>query len=320
MAWDHDILMRLDIAHRKTKEISDNNALLGEDIFPGANLAMHWPVVTGAYSGIEQTLKFIIAKEKGVEVSKLLEKRRNRNPYLTHNLSWLFSKLSPEIQDKLRKFYRQYQSLHVYIPIDNLDEFLRRVSGENGYTLWRYGLIDTDKPIPTNSPDTMIEIWTACVDIATDKCYENDPTMNIEFRMPIDKLVSALDKTFNDTFNEVSIEHQQVAEVDGQQLEAVNSEFYEWGRKNGGLLNAFIQALRHFHQHGSHGQPDLSEWLDDILARWLLHVRDKLFRFIEDPVSVRVFVNRACGRLAYEGKGLRWNSETQLFEGLDLEG
>ena len=305
MLGDFEPIQRLAVAHEKTKILSDSTPP-SVDIHPGTNLANHWLVITGSYSGIEQAFKYLIAKEKNVKISELLCRK---SPYLTHDLSWLFAELSPETKESLRKFYKQYQSLHLYIGIDNIDEFLN-----NGYVLWRYSLIqNNDKDIPKSSPSAMIEIWGACIDIAKDKHFEGDPSPKpANFMMPVEKLASALANEFHDTYTKVGIERRNAGE---QLQDMIQSELYEWGCKNGNLLNAFAKALRHFDQHGNHGQIGLSEWLDNILTRCIQSVMNSSLVSM-DIISMRFFVARACGRTPY-GKSIQWNNNTELFEKID---
>ena len=148
-------VQRLVIAHKKTKDVLEGEPVYRE-LHPGTDIARKWPVITAAYSGLEQTLKYLIAAEKHKSIKDLIEFREgNRLPYRTHNVAWLFSKLENPTQEVLRDFYGRYQSLHSYITVDTVDGFLGTVSGQcgQGYQRWRYSLIeDKDRGNPQEQP------------------------------------------------------------------------------------------------------------------------------------------------------------------------
>ena len=57
-------VQRLHTAHRKTKEFLENEPPTWE-LHPGTDIARNWTVITAAYSGLEQTIKYLVAEEKG---------------------------------------------------------------------------------------------------------------------------------------------------------------------------------------------------------------------------------------------------------------
>ena len=58
-------LQRLFTAHKKTKETLEREPVTSE-WHPGTDIARKWTVITAAYSGLEQTFKFLIAERDGV--------------------------------------------------------------------------------------------------------------------------------------------------------------------------------------------------------------------------------------------------------------
>ena len=135
-------VQRLHTAHRKTKEFLENEPLSWE-LHPGTDIARNWTVLTAAYSGLEQKIQYLIAEEQGLHIAKLIEPRQNgRNPYRTHDVSELFTKLEKPTQEAIGEFYARFQSLHSYIAIETVDAFLRAVAGPqgDGYGRWRYAL------------------------------------------------------------------------------------------------------------------------------------------------------------------------------------
>ena len=94
---------QLYIAHKKTKETLEWEPLTWE-LHPGVNIARKWPAIIAAYSGLEQTFKYLIAEEQGYTIPAPIgytepetqdadTGERKKYPYRTHNLAFLFSKL-----------------------------------------------------------------------------------------------------------------------------------------------------------------------------------------------------------------------------------
>ena len=63
---------RLYTAHKKTEETLEWEPLTWE-LHPGINIARKWTVITAAYSGLEQTFKYLIAEEQGYTIPELID-------------------------------------------------------------------------------------------------------------------------------------------------------------------------------------------------------------------------------------------------------
>ena len=152
-------VQRLLTAHSKTKELLENAPVTWE-VHPGTDIARNWTVITAAYSGLEQTMKYLIAEENAQSIAELIKFREGKNlPYQTHDLLKLFSKLAEPTQDVVRDFYGRFQSLHSYISEETVGKFLSVVSEADGrgYERWRYTLIE-DRPLPRNSPEGIVTL------------------------------------------------------------------------------------------------------------------------------------------------------------------
>ena len=117
-----------------------------------------WMPVTCLYSLIEQSFKV------------LKDLRGNSDNNRSHNLSDLFGLLEAGDRDFIRERYKEFQSLHNYItiqdkPLTSVDEFLEQMGSD--YTSWRY--------IPNEGSETikgkvsvyaMIEIASTAIDNA----------------------------------------------------------------------------------------------------------------------------------------------------------
>ena len=117
----------------------------------------------------------------------------------------MFCHLEESTKDVVRDYYYQFQSLHSYIGIENLDDFLKKVSGNDGkgYERWRYSLIEVERELPRNSTEALITIWGICVEITRSRIHENQ-----NVRMFDEKLTLKLCQWLTARISEVSIEQQ----------------------------------------------------------------------------------------------------------------
>ena len=306
-------IQRLRTAHKKTKETLDWEPLTWE-LHPGTNIARKWTVVTAAYSGLEQTLKYLIAEEQGHTIPQLIDYgqpeirytdkyARRQYPYRTHNLAFLFSALGKATQDIVREFFARFQSLHSYITIDRVDQFLEEASGAKGlgYGRWRYMLIE-DEQLPRNSSEALVAIWGVCVEVAVARIWTKqrvrmpDEMLEWEFYHRLEKLRTA-----------VAVERQN----QGEEFQDIEAELKTWLWNEGHPLNAFADLLWHFDRYEIHRVTDISDLFSDTLSRWARSV-------LEDPVTIgpatlRAFVERARGHWP-DGASIRWNANSNRFE------
>ena len=298
-------VQRLRTAHDKTRQVLEDE-LVTRELHPGTDIARNWMVITAAYNGLEQTIKYLVADENGMNISELIELKeedgKTRYPYRTHDLLWLFSRLAPETQRIIRDFYERFKSLHSYIQIGCVNEFLNQVSEDGkGYEKWRYTLIE-DRPLPKNSPEALVSIWGVSVQIAMNRACENrrirfsDEMLSWRFRVSLDSAVQ-----------QVALERQNA----GEPFRDIAGEKKAWLWKREHPLNAFADVLWNFSRYGEHGQVEVSDWLSDALKRWLdnLHKNPAIAR----PTSLRAFVIRAQG-LTPEGQGIRWDHNAKRFK------
>ena len=299
-------VQRLLTAHRKTKEALENETVSWE-LHPGSDIARKWSVITAAYSGLEQTLKYLIADEKDKTIPELIRRENGkRSPFETHNVAWLFSQLENSTQMVVREFYGRYQSLHMYITVETVDEFLGMVSGSEGrgYARWRYSLIeDRDMEIPKNSPEGLVATWGVCVEIARERAWGKP-----KIQMPDAELATTLGMEFQNVMLDVSVERQSA----GEPFQDLEREGRDWAwRKKGHPLNAFADVLWHLSRYEEHGQTDISEWLSEALTRWAKAVLTN--PVIAGRTMIRIFVERAQGDMR-NGQSVRWNRAANRFE------
>jgi len=298
-----ETVQRLVTAHEKTKEILESEPVAWE-LHAGTEIASNWTVITAAYSGLEQTFKYLIAEDSGRTISELIQIREGKaRPFHNHHLSDLFLRLPEPLQERLREFYARYQSLHCYVETGTLDEFLSAISDEDGrgYERWRYTLID-DTPPPRISPEALLAIWGACVQLAKERVWENQ-----RLRMPEEVLARELYEALQAVAMDVSAERRDADEP----FQDINPEVRQWLRRAGHPLNAFAVVLWHFSRYAEHGQINVSRWLAEALTRWAEVVLEN--PSISRRTSLRRFVVFAKGNTPH-GQSVRWNRGIQRFE------
>ena len=274
-------------SHRLTGRTRDGDAK--------TNMAIQWGAITASYSGLEQTLKYLVA----VERKKTIEGVRNRLGKDGHDLSKIFGFLEKGTKEILQEHYAVYQSLHSYINMPTLDKFLCGVSSApdeqkgagRGYERWRYLLIE-EEFVPPNSAEAMLFIWSTAVRIAERKEwpeYKSRMLKNEIAKEILDRLNRFLDRSRSQS----------------------NQGRYKWRVSAGVILNAFAQFIWNHER----GRPDISgdapQEVRVALERWL-EALDK-----EEGTTLShdtwCFIERARGRTPL-GRSIRWNDELGKFE------
>ena len=310
-------VQRLLTAHGRTKKTLEKEPVVWE-LHPGTDIAQNWPVITAAYSGLEQTIKYLTAEEKGLTVQELFdfavaengqanEDGRRHYPYRTHNLGRLFSRLEERTKKTVREVFKRYKSLFPQIRIGSVDQFLHRVSGGNGdgdgSVRWRYALIE-EKTLPRNTPAALVAIWGVCVQIAQERAWGNQ---RVRVQMPDDELGEELCAHLERFAEAVSEERQKPADP----FPDIRGEIGSWFRKRGHPLNAFAEVLWHFARHDHSGAADAPDWLSESLTRWARELAKEAAD--SGPTLLRQFVIRAQGHTVH-GQSARWDPNRTRFE------
>ena len=121
-----------------------------------------WPFVVAAYSGIEQSLKMLLAATDSNFTKEQLRKQYG------HNLKKLFDALTQRDQDHIELHFQEHWSLNEYdcerLGYGTAKEFLTAISktsSQNGSIAWRYLPLDANESIPPTDMWTMCEVWNA---------------------------------------------------------------------------------------------------------------------------------------------------------------
>lgn len=308
-------VQRLVVAYSKTKELLESSPMT-RDLHLGSDIANRWTIVTAAYSGLEQVIKYLIADEKSCTIQELLDKqgqsrkgKKKKHSYRTHNLASLFCRLEEKTKSVIRDYFSQYQSLHCYITIETVDDFFSLISGVDGkgYELWRYTLIEDEEQLPQNSAEVMLAIWGVCVEIAQSRIYAGESVTMLDETLRIE-----LNDELFEKFQEQDIEVQLNSHSVDQQLLDLGREAYARTFLQGKHpLNIFAEILQHFGENKSHGLSGLPDHLSKAVYSWIEKV--SISNEKAGISSLRMFLERAQGKTS-AGESIRWNSDSRRFE------
>ena len=293
---------RLRTAYTKCKVTSESRPLV-QEIDPGTIIASNWGIITAAYSGLEQSIKYLIAEEKSCTIEELIKHQE----YKTHNLASLFSYLKEKNQSLIRNYYSQFQSLHSYIEIEKLDDFLWEVSGPQGtgYERWRYSLIEDEERLPRNSTEAMVAIWGICVEISLSQLLEKE-----KMRMLEEELVEEL---YDGGFLK-SVTKIEDAVPEGKSFPNLQQEANDRLFRDDHKLNVFAKIFQHFGCCKSHGLSNLSDELSKAVDLWLeeyINIEET-----KGKSSLCLFIRRASGSTSY-GESIRWDTGSGRFINVD---
>ncbi len=294
-----EILQRLKTAYKVTKELYEANPI-PRDLHEGTNIANHWPLLTATYSGLEQTLKFLIAIENSQSIQDYLKDKSN---YI-HDLSSLYGQLRNENKQILNDYYIQFQSLHCYIPMEDIYSFLKNVSGNkgNGYQLWRYSLLEHYNQPPVNSVDAMIAIWGMAVEICAYRIYQE-----FKPRLLAQKIQFKLNQSFTRTYRKVSISDQNQGKPYPNLEKKINQLYQRFDCP----LNLFTKILWNYDRYETHGLENVPEKLSEVINEWARLVLENRKHCTDS--TLKVFLDRSTAKTII-GESIRWNSQTGKFD------
>lgn len=177
---------RLGEALRLTERLWDNAPDIKRDLFPVHEAIQAWPWIPTCYSLIEQTFKLIWGTRKGVELDEIKKEliKKIEKPSQAHDLNILFKNLDPGDQESINTAYESYQDLHNYIPILNVNEFLEKIG--DGYTNWRYLLLEGTKGIPITHVGAMLEVAKSSVSVLRDEYFTRHGFVTVDRRVQRD--------------------------------------------------------------------------------------------------------------------------------------
>ena len=315
MEAKREILQRLKVARRQTERAFLRDGLL-PDLHPGTEIASAWPFITAGYCGIEQTFKSLLANSRGISVNELVGirgEKRSEFPFKTHDLHALYEDLDRPAREKLEDYYQIFRSLHDYLDVASLGDFLGIVSNPpdgqagRGYESWRYSLTDPKSRIPQNSPVFLLAIWHAAVMVIEEREYERRSVLT-----PDEEIMAHLWQRLESIMSTVCVRRQD----QGLPYENYFEQYQAWVSLHGHPLNALATVLRDANRGVGPGQSGASGTLEESLIEWTAWLRKRVEQ--DDNDNVRRFHARAVGLPGGAG-GIRWNADERLFEDVPWE-
>ena len=310
METKREILQRLKVAQHQTERAFLRDGLL-RDLHPGTEIASAWPFITAGYCGIEQTFEFLIANGRGISVEKLVAipgEKKNKFPFKTHDLYVLYRHLDDPARTQLEDYYRILRSLHDYLDVPSIGDFLKIVSNPpdgkagRGYESWRYSLTDPESRIPRNSPVFLLAIWGAAVMVMEDREYERRSVLT-----PDQEIMARLCQGLELIMSSVCVRRQDK----GLPFENYFEQYQAWVRSHGHPLTALATALRDANRGVGPSQSGASGTLEESLVEWSAWLQKHIEQ--DANYNVRHFHARALGLPGGAG-GIQWNAEERLFE------
>ena len=179
-----DLMLKMDKACMSTRDLVARNPV-EPDHWDGYLVAQAWPFVTALYSGVEQALKMLLmTADPELTVDEV------RKQY-GHNLSRLYSALSPEDAEHIELHFREHRSLFEFLQQHDecatAEKFITHINGAReakGHEWWRYTLLDPDLKPPFTEPWTMCEVWQAvCCRLWTRRSDQGRPCERLSQRL-----------------------------------------------------------------------------------------------------------------------------------------
>lgn len=297
---------RLSNAYEKVRAAWESTPPIHE-LSPSHAVSNIWPALTLSYSAIEQALKVLLARGRGISVPELIAlpaaaSHPPRRRFNSHDLSWLLGQLGQQdraVRDAVDADFRTFLSLYSLIPHGSLAAFLADVSGDDGdgYARWRYVLVEFDRPPPRNSPDAMLAAW---------RCLLLELSRQSEWNARLRALHQEVDDELMRLLAEAGSETGYGSDPD------IAREVREWFDSCPNRLSGFASVLHECHNCGSPGIASASESFATLLTHWY---RWLAARTASDNTATSMFARRAWGDLGSSGGGpsVVWDEEERVF-------
>ncbi len=174
-------------AVRMTNERWNQSPDIQRDLIAEYEALQAWFWIPSCYSLVEQAIKLLWATRNDIPVDdvrcELRDRLRLHSKPLSqsHNLSFIFELLPSADQSRIDSAYRAFQRLHHHIPIETANEFLEQMG--DGYTNWRYLLLEGASIMPRTDIGAMLEIASACAAILQNEHYTDHGFFTVDRRV-----------------------------------------------------------------------------------------------------------------------------------------
>ena len=318
MPIDHDarvaITLRLRTAYAETQGNYARKPA-GIEIIRDVALAQQWLTIGAAYSGIEQTLKYLIAFHKDLTVDELLvengivenpaEEPEKRTRYRIHELGTLFLRLDRQTREAVEHDYAVWQSLYDYLPIFTCAGFLDHTQGDDnrGHLDWRYCPIQGRLP-PTNSADAMLAIWASLIR----RCEEHAGIPHLTGGRTADDAVRL---GLCECLERACVDCEQRAAENDEPIPPLREELKRWAPSGACLVNNMAALLSHQESYLEIPEREGSEPMRRTLADCLRQLSREAGEGMRGALPT--FARRALGYFP-TGESVRLNPDAMRFE------
>ena len=211
-----------------------------DDSVPVAAAINAWTLICGCYMGIEQAMKLLILMRR--RIKKMPPDLRKGNG---HDLNKLYSLLDDSERLVVANYYKVYRSLHNFdsgsVSLDTAAQFIQHIG--NGYTAWRYILIEDSSTVPEVHIGLLLELWRALADIA----------MHHVHGKRLETLGCLLSEYIQQGVIVAAEEEDDWQAASQDENNNTNfGEIRQWFLQNGGVLKAGIDLLSHHAQRSWH--------------------------------------------------------------------
>lgn len=257
-ALSHRMRQSLDALYRAKFQIT------GVELSPIADIARHWPTVTGCYSLLEQSLKLLMMMRRDQYDLKYARSFR-------HNIVQLYDELVDTDRRDLEAFYIEYASMlgaPSLADYPQLSSYLERITmgrasnskkSGKGYEAWRYCLLEYPDCGLTEYGVLVIEIVFEVIhgvlSIVEKDCYDNRPLLTVSRR---------LEQSIEDAINESMTLCFQPADEEGAVESCPIPQEVLAGVDKVGSVNLIAQYVRTRENVGADTRDSAPEW-----HRWL---------------------------------------------------
>ena len=308
------ITLRLQTAYAETLENHTRKPAYIE-LLGDVALAQQWLTVGATYSGIEQTLKYLIALQKDLTLDELLVKKGivenpqeepdQRTKYRIHQLGSLFSRLDPRTKEAVEHDYAVWQSLYDYYTFPTCVEFLDRIQGDgnDGHLDWRYCLIQEHLP-PPNSADAMLAIWASLIRL----CEKRE---GIPHRAGARRSDEEVRFGLSECLERACMDYELRAAENGDPIPPLREELRRWAPSGSRMVNNMAALLGHREKYLEVPEREGSEAMRRTLAACLSQLAHQARQGMRGALPT--FARRALGYFP-TGESVQWNPETVRFE------
>ena len=258
-------------------------SIRGREMAPEADVARHWLLITGIFSLLEQSLKFLRRLEDtDYDGQKMLQDG--------HDLYAVYKNLSKEHKRVLRLYFEEYASLMEITWQGGLDQYLEEKGSRHRYGRWRYFLIERDwdqldqgqtHPLHT---DLMLEIIHGVLDLIISQINQQMTIQSVSRRLERELRLAPYGASDSD-----------------------EAEVAVWRKENPCRINACSRWLR-VGPLEHYSSPFMRDWVESTMSK-AVDVDTRLDKVIGRNSKLGIAYDMAIFKRRAERSWLTWDGE-----------